>query len=310
MEDRLMVDMGISADCTEMEAEDTVIPSKDARRGEWRLPRRGQKGFTIVEVLVALLILLATATMTAQLSIQAIHTSYSQQQRSTAMTLSLAGMEQVRSTVRGISGSEYFASLTKYYDESSSESVAKKLNEYGVLQIDGDFSDLKGDMSVVYAESAADTSGVSDPLVPSTVLNKNGTDYTINTAIGKCYRRQDKNGGTSTTSPGTLPGGGSGANIVCLAWNSISENAATVGATYLDPDLQSAYGNTLETDIKSATACPKGAFLLGNYIYSPMLRVTVAIEWKSGVTRSGKPQLYATTEYLDSQADTSLVIAS
>ena len=182
MEDRLMVDMRISADCTEMEAEDTVIPSKDARRGEWRLPRRGQKGFTIVEVLVALLILLATATMTAQLSIQAIHTSYSQQQRSTAMTLSLAGMEQVRSTVRGISGSEYFASLTKYYDESSSESVAKKLNEYGVLQIDGDFSDLKGDMSVVYAESAADTSGVSDPLVPSTVLNKNGTDYTINTA--------------------------------------------------------------------------------------------------------------------------------
>ena len=91
MEDRLMVDMRISADCTEMEAEDTVIPSKDARRGEWRLPRRGQKGFTIVEVLVALLILLATATMTAQLSIQAIHTSYSQQQRSTAMTLSPPG---------------------------------------------------------------------------------------------------------------------------------------------------------------------------------------------------------------------------
>ena len=57
-------------------------------RGALARHRRNQQGFTIVEVLVALLILLLVGTVAVQFAVSAIHTSYQQQQRATAMTLS------------------------------------------------------------------------------------------------------------------------------------------------------------------------------------------------------------------------------
>lgn len=64
-----------------------------------RLPKRGESGFTLVEVLVAIVVLSITGLAAAQFAITAIRTSYAQQQRSAAIALGSDGIERMRAQI-------------------------------------------------------------------------------------------------------------------------------------------------------------------------------------------------------------------
>ena len=70
-------------------------------------------GFTLVEVLVAIVVLSITGLAAAQFAITAIRTSYAQQQRSTAVSLGDDGMERMRAQIANVDANQYLDELIK-----------------------------------------------------------------------------------------------------------------------------------------------------------------------------------------------------
>ena len=119
-----------------------------------RLPKRGESGFTLVEVLVAIVVLSITGLAAAQFAITAIRTSYAQQQRSAAIALGSDGIERMRAQIA---------------DHTSAPS--------------SQFSDLEAT-----ATPDTDTSKYIQPVRTTTGKDAKHTTYTVNTVIEKCYR--------------------------------------------------------------------------------------------------------------------------
>ena len=65
------------------------------------LLKRMQRGFTMVEVIVAIGMLTLVGLAAAQFAITAVHSSYAHQQRAIAVGLAESGMEQVQESVKG-----------------------------------------------------------------------------------------------------------------------------------------------------------------------------------------------------------------
>ena len=254
-------------------------------RGALARHRRNQQGFTIVEVLVALLILLLVGTVAVQFAVSAIHTSYQQQQRATAMTLSTSGMEKVRSRIRGMSGDSYLASITAGTTKDQATQAYNALKADDVVR-DGDFqlawSDGTAPASGSIAYSAVDTTSSADT---------NGTEFKVYTVVGKCYR--------------IAKGNSSSNNAACSAIDTSSMGIPE----YVDCD--NGTSDELTAAITDPTKCAKGAFKLGSATYEPMLRVTVAVEWQfGGFGSSGEKEVYATSEYLDCSPEVDIIVKS
>lgn len=64
-----------------------------------RMPKRGERGFTLVETIVAVLVLSLVGLAAAQFAVTAIRTSYAQQMRSTAVSLGDDGVERVQAQI-------------------------------------------------------------------------------------------------------------------------------------------------------------------------------------------------------------------
>ena len=77
-----------------------------------RLPKRGESGFTLVEVLVAIVVLSITGLAAAQFAITAIRTSYAQQQRSAAIALGSDGIERMRAQI-----ADHTSAPSSYYTD-------------------------------------------------------------------------------------------------------------------------------------------------------------------------------------------------
>lgn len=252
-------------------------------RGALARHRHNQQGFTIVEVLVALLILLLVGTVAVQFAVSAIHTSYQQQQRATAMTLSTSGMEKVRSRIRGMSGDSYLASITAGTTEAQAKQAYEALKKDDVVR-DGDlqlaWSDGTAPASGSIAYSAVDTTSSSET---------NGTEFNVYTVVGKCYR--------------VVSGSSSSNNAACSAIDTSSMGT---------PEYVDASNGTsaeLTSALTDPTKCAKGAFKLGSLTYEPLLRVTVAVEWQfGGFGSSGEKEVYATSEYLDCSPEVDIII--
>lgn len=253
------------------------------RRGIFSRRARNQQGFTIVEVLVALLILLLVGTVAVQFAVSAIHTSYQQQQRATAITLSTSGTEKVRSRIRGISGDSYLASITAGTTEAQAQQAFNALAADGVV--------ASGDGQLAWSDGTAPASGsIAYSAVDTTSKDvTNGTEFNVYTTVLKCYR---------------IVSGGSSANQAACS----AIDTSTMGTPeYVD----SANGTSdeLKAAMTDPTKCAKGAFKLGSVTYEPMLRVTVAVEWQyGGLGSSGSKEVYATSEYLDCSGETNIVV--
>ena len=85
-----------------------------------RLPKRGESGFTLVEVLVAIVVLSITGLAAAQFAITASRTSYAQQQRSTAVSLGDDGMERMRAQIANVDATNISMNSSKAWGKRPS----------------------------------------------------------------------------------------------------------------------------------------------------------------------------------------------
>lgn len=82
------------------------------------LLKRMQRGFTMVEVIVAIGMLTLVGLAAAQFAVTAVHSSYTHQQRAIAVGLAESGMEQVQESVKGKEGNTIFSTLTSGMSKS------------------------------------------------------------------------------------------------------------------------------------------------------------------------------------------------
>lgn len=271
-------------------------PATPGRTRVRHMPRRGEAGFTLVEVIVALILLLIVGTSAVQFAVNSIHTSMEQRQRSTALTLGISAMEKAMATVNGKSGSDYLAALTAGQTADDEQKAYDALVKLGVID--------KDDASVTPV--AVGGSGDGTIAVDNGSDKKvNGTSYTVYTLVSKCYRAT-----TDTANSVDCVAGPSADDMATGTYSYVCANATECASTD---------STGLADAFTSSSAIPKGAFCKksasgttsGSTVYSPMLRVTVVVAWRfrgGNVedTTDGVQEVFTTTEYLDCSGESSL----
>lgn len=239
-----------------------------------RLPKRGESGFTLVEVLVAIVVLSITGLAAAQFAITAIRTSYAQQQRSTAVSLGDDGMERMRAQIANVDANQYLDELIKGMGETSVTDAQKNLSDVGAIT--SQLADLS------YTSSPdPDKSKYIQPVRATAGKDAKHTEYTVNTVVERCFRASGE--------------------ISC-------KTASQLGISRSSATSYTANTSTSATaDILDPGKTVSGAFTFGAHTYMPMIRVVVGVTWDDNM-HQGKTCLYTTSELLDIGVDNKLII--
>ena len=239
------------------------IPAR-CRRGRERW--RNEQGFTLIEVIVSIALVLVAGLAAAQFTITAIHTSHAQQQRAAAVSIANGSLEQAEALLGSNKPQDYAKTLVKGVKESESKAAWKAVSDLGAVSAD--------DMDLFYQlESTSDTGGVTVKRMAKPEESRSGT-FTVYTMLGKCYRKQGTAACKSANALG-LPTGGlqSGStDVSSQVWSNADMPTA--------PFKNSADAHT----------------------YIPMLRVMVAVTWPD-VGGSAKTCVYATSRLIDPNED-------
>lgn len=146
---------------------------------------RGDDGFSLAEVLVAVAILGTLATASLYLTIGGLNSSESQRRSNVAVTLAGSAMESVVARSTAINAS---TGLSAIYD---GRSHAATLEHWDIND------DIPGfDRMIPAWDNDADGATLATVPFSETIL-VNGTDYTVETMIGQCF--QPTAGGHCTT---------------------------------------------------------------------------------------------------------------
>ena len=166
-------------------------------------------GFSLIEVVVAIALLIIVSTSALYFVSKARYTSSDQQATQIAATLASSTMEQVYAVptkvVAGISHlytGRYRADVTAAFAANSS-----------IAGVSSTFPVWDPTVTTSSATAACPTPTVasiptSGPLIPLSCTNTvNGTTYTVTTLIGACYRAASYASGTAQdcTAPSTVP---------------------------------------------------------------------------------------------------------
>ena len=224
-----------------------------------RLPKRGESGFTLVEVLVAIVVLSITGLAAAQFAITAIRTSYAQQQRSAAIALGSDGIERMRAQIADHTSapSSYYTDLLPGMGVDDVKKAHANLTAVGAIT--SQFSDLEAT-----ATPDADTSKYIQPVRTTTGKDAKHTTYTVNTVIEKCYRES-----------GTMD---------CRTASELGIDGT--------PDA------SLRSSILSQDNIPTKGFTFMAKTYMPMVRVVVGVTWSDNIG-ADKTAVYTTNELLN-----------
>lgn len=234
----------------------------------------GESGFTLVEVLVAIVVLSITGLAAAQFAITAIRTSYAQQQRSTAVSLGDDGMERMRAQIANVDANQYLDELIKGMGETSVTAAQKNLSDVGAIT--SQLADLS------YTSSPdPDKSKYIQPVRATAGKDAKHTEYTVNTVVERCFRASGE--------------------ISC-------KTASQLGISRSSATSYTANTSTSATaDILDPGKTVSGAFTFGAHTYMPMIRVVVGVTWDDNM-HQGKTCLYTTSELLDIGVDNKLII--
>ena len=227
---------------------------------------RNEQGFTLIEVIVSIALVLVAGLAAAQFTITAIHTSHAQQQRAAAVSIANGSLEQAEALLGSNKPQDYAKILMKGVTESNSKDAWNTVAGLGAVSAD--------DMDLLYQPaSATDTpdSGIKVKRTAQPEESRSGT-FTVYTVLGKCYRKQGTAACKSASALG-LPTGG------------LRSDSADVSSQVL-----------------SNTDMPTAPFNNGTVKYIPMLRVMVAVTWPD-VGGSTKTCVYATSRLIDPNED-------
>lgn len=233
-----------------------------------RLPKRGESGFTLVEVLVAIVVLSITGLAAAQFAITAIRTSYAQQQRSAAIALGNDGIERMRAQIADhtSASSSYYTDLLPGMGVDDVKKAHANLTAVGAIT--SQFSDLEAT-----ATPDADTSKYIQPVRTTTGKDAKHTTYTVNTVIEKCYRES-----------GTMD---------CRTASELGiDGHASISGLDGTPDA------SLRSSILSQDNIPTKGFTFMAKTYMPMVRVVVGVTWSDNIG-ADKTAVYTTNELLN-----------
>ena len=233
-----------------------------------RLPRRGESGFTLVEVLVAVVVLSITGLAAAQFAIGAIRTSYAQQQRSTAIALGSDGIERMRAQIAGSK-----AKPSHYYQD-----LLHGMGADGVKQAQANL-----------AAVGAITSQVSD---------------LASTATPRCGHLEIHSAGAYHHGQGRqtdhLHGEHRGGEMLQTQRHHGLFDRFGPGHHRHQRHLRCGRqdGRVTESQHSGRRIHSRERFLYQTRTYMPMVRVVVGVTWPDGMQR-GKTCVYTTTELLN-----------
>lgn len=234
-----------------------------------RMRVRSESGFTLIEVIVAVVILTVVGMTAANFAVRSLVTSREMQQRAAAASLAQDQLEKLQSQISSnaeTSGhaQSYFNAFVKNISEGGYEQVNSDLGS--VLP---DFQNAVGGISV-YNNGTIDESGV--PSVEK--IRKSDTDYTLYAVVAKCFRSSD-----SMTLLTSMPSG---------------------TYTYLDLDKKTSVDDEA---LNSPADYVKGRFSdSSGKTYYPMLRLTVFAKWQHNNSKSNDC-IYSVTKLIDLSDD-------
>lgn len=232
-----------------------------------RMRGRGETGFTLIEVIVAVVILTIVGMTAAQFAVRSLVTSREMQQRAAAASLAQDQLEKLQSQIS--SNAETSGHAQSYFN-----AFVKNISKGGYKQVNSDlkgsvlpdFQNAVGGISV-YNNGTIDESGV--PSVEK--IRKSDTDYTLYAVVAKCFRSSD-----SMTLLTSMPSG---------------------TYTYLDKET-----SVTDTVLNSPEDYVEGRFSDSNgKTYYPMLRLTVFAKWHNN--SKSNDCIYSVTKLIDLSDD-------
>ncbi|MFR0569665.1 prepilin-type N-terminal cleavage/methylation domain-containing protein [Bifidobacterium apri] len=257
--------------------------------GRQSLRKRMQRGFTMVEVIVAIGMLTLVGLAAAQFAITAVHSSYAHQQRSIAVGLAESGMEQVQESVKGERGSAVFANLTAGMSESGAKEALQVAEDLNVIENPSEELDL--------GWSASPKATSIQSKVETTDQQGKGTTYTVYTIVGKCYRVSTSASCFSASKLGLVGATGT------VSSNKYRYTGEAPKGT--DPSADSEFDKNKNV-ITGHTDFPSGSFYDATgavkVVYTPMVRVVVLVTWPDS-QHNGKTCWYSTASVLDGTDD-------
>lgn len=134
------------------------------------------RGFTLVEVLVAVVIVGILGLAAAYLAIRGTQASTSLQRESLATTVAVQALEEAASWYPGIEPSSGVSGLVSGRDETSVFDAWESYLHHSVTET----------MYPLYDQSAAQDAIERIPIYSDTTLS--GTDFSVATLIGSCFR--------------------------------------------------------------------------------------------------------------------------
>ena len=242
-----------------------------------RMPKRGERGFTLVETIVAVMVLSMVGLAAAQFAVTAIRTSYAQQMRSTAVSLGDDGMERVRAQIASVSSDSYFDELTKGMGESDVDNAYTALEKAGAFTVNGTVATQTKDLG--WAATADGSGKIIHPARVTTGKDFKQSKFNVYTVVEKAYRLS----GTmqvKTASEWGLP----------------------------DHGLDYVNGGDASSDVWTPTKSVTKAFKSGSAnTYVPVIRVIVGVTWPDNQTKN-KTCIYTTSTVLDVNTDWKLIV--
>ncbi len=138
---------------------------------------RDDSGFTLIEVLTAIVLLGVVSTAAIAFSVQAIDSAAVQERRTVASAVATSVMEDVNShtsLIDSATGASYLMAGRTQND----------VNDFWFT-----YADFPG-VDNTYAGADPSATNASDPLIPiQSTVESNGTVYTVTTLIGWCYKQ-------------------------------------------------------------------------------------------------------------------------
>ena len=232
-----------------------------------RMRVRSESGFTLIEVIVAVVILTVVGMTAANFAVRSLVTSREMQQRAAAASLAQDQLEKLQSQISSnaeTSGhaQSYFNAFVKNISKGGYEQVNSDLTG-SVLP---DFQNAVGGISV-YNNGTIESGGV--PAVKT--IRKSDTDYTLYAVVAKCFRSSD-----SMTLLTSMP---SGTYTYLDKKTSVDVKTLNSPADYVEGRFSDSSGKT----------------------YYPMLRLTVFAKWHNN--SKSNDCIYSVTKLIDLSDD-------